>query len=585
MPFYQPKILSFGNVFRLVMQINSNATSLFVQRQLAQTSHGLATSLQRLSTGLRINSAKDDAAGLAISERMTSYIRGYSQAQRNVNDGVSMLATAESALGNTTNMLQRIRELAVQAANGTNSNNDRQALQEEVVQLVSEIDNVGIRSEFNGLKLFSQSRNSIGGDPNQRAVLDYLDNWVGAALDRINTYYGLQGDGANLTIQLYTEASGGTLAFVQYTATDGQGKALNLSLNLDMADFVPLNPPNGGSAPVYDDRIITHEMVHAVMGRTMNLGALPSWFAEGAAEFIHGADERISGDIFGGGAGAIATRIGNIQTALSNDDVSGSEGYSAGYLAMRFIEKNISGGVKGILQRLSAGDTLDQALNTNSSGTYANTAALETAVDTALTQVITLGGGTVNATAAALNTVFNVNITNADTGAIGGQDANSGPVLTADSVIANTGSVAGFNLIKPNLANTSGETSITFQTGADAGQTITTTLGALNASALGIKTVDLVGNAQAALSTIDRALDYVNGQRARTGAQQAALEARSQILLSAIETSSAARGRIVDADFATETASLSRQQILQNAGIAMIAQANAIPQVALSLLR
>ncbi|WON73599.1 flagellin [Nitrosospira sp. Is2] len=133
--------------------INTNVISLNAQRNLNSSQNSLATTLQRLSSGLRINSAKDDAAGLAISERMTSQIRGLNQAVRNANDGISMSQTAEGALGEVGNNLQRIRELAVQSRNASNSASDRTALNNEVQQLKSEIDRVASTTAFNGIKL------------------------------------------------------------------------------------------------------------------------------------------------------------------------------------------------------------------------------------------------------------------------------------------------------------------------------------------------------------------------------------------------------------------------------------------------
>ena len=132
--------------------INTNIQSLTAQRNLSASQASLTTSMQRLSSGLRINSAKDDAAGLAISDRMTSQIRGLNQASRNANDGISLAQVAEGALGSTSSNLQRIRELAVQAANGTNSASDRLALQQEVLQLTTEIARVGNQTEFNGFE-------------------------------------------------------------------------------------------------------------------------------------------------------------------------------------------------------------------------------------------------------------------------------------------------------------------------------------------------------------------------------------------------------------------------------------------------
>ena len=133
--------------------INTNVSSLTAQRNLSMSQSSLATSMQRLSSGLRINSAKDDAAGMAISDRMTSQIRGLNQAARNANDGISLAQTAEGAMGAAGDILQRVRELAVQSANASNSAGDRQALQQEVGQLVAELDRIAQNTEFNGQKV------------------------------------------------------------------------------------------------------------------------------------------------------------------------------------------------------------------------------------------------------------------------------------------------------------------------------------------------------------------------------------------------------------------------------------------------
>lgn len=141
--------------------INTNIAALTAQTGQRTAQMGLSMAMERLSTGQRINSAKDDAAGLAIATRMTSDVRGLSVAMRNANDGISLAQTAESAMGEVTNMLQRMRELAVQGANGTITGNDRAALQAEVVQLRSEIDNVATRTNFNGIKLLDGSAKGL----------------------------------------------------------------------------------------------------------------------------------------------------------------------------------------------------------------------------------------------------------------------------------------------------------------------------------------------------------------------------------------------------------------------------------------
>jgi len=160
--------------------INTNVMSLNAQRNLVGSARDLATSMQRLSTGLRINSAKDDAAGLAIAERMTGQIRGMNQAVRNANDGISLVQTAEGALQEVTNNMQRIRELAVQSANGSNSTTDRAALQTEVTELLAEIERVATDTEFNGTALldgtFAAVNFQVGANSGQTITVATLSN-------------------------------------------------------------------------------------------------------------------------------------------------------------------------------------------------------------------------------------------------------------------------------------------------------------------------------------------------------------------------------------------------------------------------
>ena len=155
----------------MASNINTNINSLTAQRNLGMSANALSTSIQRLSSGLRINSAKDDAAGLAISERFTSQIRGLNQATRNANDGISLAQTAEGAMKASGDILQRVRELVVQSANASNSAGDRQALQSEVGQLVSELDRISQTTEFNGSRLldgtFGTQQFQVGANSNQ----------------------------------------------------------------------------------------------------------------------------------------------------------------------------------------------------------------------------------------------------------------------------------------------------------------------------------------------------------------------------------------------------------------------------------
>ena len=560
------------------LSVNTNVAALTVHRHLAGTGSTLATSLQRLSTGMRINSARDDAAGLAITERMTSQVRGNSMAGRNANDGISYLQTAEGALSSIGDNLMRMRDLAVQAGNTMMSDDDRLGLQAEVAQLKQEVDRISSSAKFNGEFIFDQSRSSVVGNLEQLAVLDGLQNggWLADAERLISEQYGIKADGATMTIEIttFTDGAGSTAARVASSAV-ASGKASNITLQVDMADFVPPNLPNGGSAPFNNDRIIAHEMVHAVMARSASWGEVRSdannlWFIEGAAEFIHGAEERVQAD------GTAATLADNLSAWGSS-----SVDYSSAYVAMRYLHKQIQAaggaGVQDMLQYLhnNAGKTLNDAFANATHGAYASQAAFLTDY---------------NANKAAFVSTFN--FSNADTGAIGGLDVDGGAVKTAKSIIPDypsgrSGDVTdGFTEVFESIAAGEGNGRVlNMQVGGNAGDSLSVSAGSVNLGALGLESVDIAASTGTSTAALDRAMEYVFRQRARVGAQMSRLENVVSTLDISNESLSASRGRMQDTNFATEAAQRSRAEILQQAGTAMMAQANSMPKLVLSLLR
>lgn len=228
----------------MTTMINTNVMSLNAQRNLATNSSSLATTIQRLSSGLRINSAKDDAAGLAISERFTTQIRGLDVAARNANDGISLSQTAEGSMVELGNNLQRIRELAVQSRNATNSASDRAALQAEVKQRIAEIDRIANQTEFNGLKLLDGSFTSqafqVGANAGQTISVDSIVDARAAALGRFslvadgtitgNVVLGSTNNGiaaeANLTVTVGSQTSG-QISYAANAGADAIASAIN----------------------------------------------------------------------------------------------------------------------------------------------------------------------------------------------------------------------------------------------------------------------------------------------------------------------------------------------------------------------
>jgi flagellin len=552
------------------LTINNNISSLSAQRDASTRSKELARSIERLTSGLRINRASDDAAGYAISERMGANLRGMSQATRNINDAASMLQVADSAMAQVTDSLQRLRELAIEAGNGSFTDSDRATLQQEAVQLLGHISQLGTQSAFNGQAVFAQDNTSIGGDDKKRAVIDGLKTgWLSSAESLVKKYYGIEADGVSMTINLDdTDGASNVLASVSGTTSGGSGKFNNIHLNIDMADFGTGTTADGGSAPLFNDRVIAHEMVHAVMSRATDF-QFPQWFTEGTAELIQGADERLKAAIAGGSVAAVVA------------SVAGSFTYEGGYAASRYMHDQlkgmgVDGGMKGIMQYLNQhqGSSLDQALNAVTNGVYADTNAFV---------------ADFSANGAAFIT-GKMDLNNADTGAIGGLDADGGPSRNAKDVVNDVGErsaadpTAGFKEIFPTIGGYSGTRRVQVQAGARPEDLIELTFSAMNASALGLADLDLTRSAVAILH-IDQALEFVNRQRVVAGASSSRLDVAATALSRGSETLSAARSRVRDADFAAETTALTRNQILQQAANAMLSQANSRPQAVLQLLR
>ena len=588
------------------LSINTNVLSLNSQRSLGNTQSTLAVSLQRLSTGLRINSAKDDAAGLAISERMTSQIKGMNQASRNVNDGISMLQVSEGALGEVSGMLQRGRELAIQAANATNSSSDKAALQEEVAQLLAEVDRIGNDTQFNGINVFSggdkvasytDGAGSVTGFDDKELMIQNLKrSWLEQSEKIITEYYGIQANDVDLEIILEDTIPGAAAAFVAATFT---GSTLTkLTLNIDMAEVAAggLDWPNNSI-----DQLIAHEMTHAVMDSTMNVLSFDKWFIEGAAEFIPGADSNLlrTIDNWASGAGTQTARITAMTQSL--DSIVGSwdvtaENYATAYAAVRYLDDIAGGeGMKDVMEYLAADSTRTLDNYFAQAGIVVDTVAVGS---TAAFRDAFQGDGAFSGETGTgvdyLNGIY-ASLSNTDTGAIGGADASSGTrITTFDGTIPDVDAptndpLVGFNEIWPDFVDSRKitlESSGDFQlhVGANANMTIDADLKVMSTGDLGIKNIDISTNAQLAIDRFDVALDAISSERARLGGVMSRLEATSSSLQVASENLSASRSRIRDADFAQETANLTRSQILQQAGTAMLAQANTAPQIALSLL-
>ena len=488
--------------------INTNIQSLTAQRNLSVSQNSLSTSMQRLSSGLRINSAKDDAAGLAISERMTTQIRGLNQAGRNANDGISLAQTAEGALGTIGNNLQRIRELAVQSRNATNSSEDRAALQKEVAQLKSEVDRVARDTSFNGTNLLDGSFTSkafqVGANQGQLINIDSIQNsrvsqlgsW--SSVDKPASVYSGAITGGTQT------AGTGTLT-AAVVASTGANAVAAFQINVG---GVELQVAAVGASP----------------GRT-----------DTDAELA--IANNIKAAIDGSGIAGLTTSVAAGVVSLSNASVNA--------YALSVAGGPVTPSAGGVIAGSNHAAITGTDLTVNGQPIVVGVAYTD-ADRTA--QMVT-----------AINNAF-------PDGAVKASNVNGTLVMKSDAPIAVAGTAAG--------------------TGG-AGLAIGTTAIVAGTPQTGFSSVS-VATAEGADDTIlamDAALRAVNSARADLGAIQNRFEAVVSNLAVNSENLSASRSRIMDADFAQETANLSRSQILQQAGTAMVAQANQLPQNVLKLLQ
>ncbi|EAR20642.1 flagellin N-terminal helical domain-containing protein [Nitrococcus mobilis] len=501
--------------------INTNIASLNAQRNLDKSQGDLRTSLQRLSSGLRINSAKDDAAGLAIAERFTSQIKGLNQATRNANDGISLAQTAEGALVGINNNLQRIRELSVQSANSTNTAADREALNQEVAQRIAEIDRIAAQTAFNGLKVldgsFGNSQFQVGANAGETIS--------------VNLTQGVR------TNQIGQIAQGTSTAEVTTAALSGSG-----TVQIGGGEVATIGASVAGTA--------AGQNVGSAYSKAAAINAA------GVAGLTVSAKNNIElaiADTTGtAGGDTYSLRINGTDVYASFDQQANgvlTTQQIADAINSRTTDTGVAASLSGANLRLSAADGRDIIIGQDLGGAAGGG--------------ITAGGGgstTVNGVTfrdGTVGTVANATATSTDATAVNGGTltftSSDNIVLTGD------GTLYGF---------------------ANANNTIakdTTTVATLD--------ISTVNGANDALNRVDSALTTVNSLRGTLGATQNRFESTIANLSTSSENLSAARSRIQDADFAQETAALTRAQILQQAGTSVLQQANALPQNVLSLLQ
>lgn len=492
----------------MALTVNTNIASINTQRNLSSSSNALATSLERLSTGSRINSAKDDAAGLQIANRLTSQINGLGVAVRNANDGISLAQTAEGALQQSTNIMQRMRDLSLQSANGSNSTTERQALNQEIGQLKEELNRIADTTTFGGQKL-------------------------------------LNGDFGTKLFQVGSQAN----------------ETIGVSINSASAREVGAN---------------RHDLGGSTLGSVIANATLPpaSVASAGGLTITGSAGTAVTGAITAGSAADAASTINLAtgKTGVTADARTGVElsGLSAGGTVSFSLQGD--GTSPAAISAVIADPTDMRAL-----ATAINAESAKTGISATLTtnnskiELINEKGEDIVFTDFAHST----------------DDATLGlKKMDYDGVVSGS----AFNLVggAANNARVTGnirmDSSSTFQVTAGDG---TLAAEGSNLSKLAaVQDVDIstASGAQNAISVIDAAIAGIDRNRAELGAVQNRFENTISNLQSISENVSAARGRIQDTDFAAETANLAKNQILQQAGTSILAQANQLPQAVLSLL-
>jgi flagellin len=592
--------------------INTNISSMQAQSSVRTSGLNLSTAMERLSSGVRINSAKDDAAGLAISTRMTASIRGISAAIRNANDGISLTQTAEGSLGQISDNLQRIRELAVQAANTGNNASDRAAMNNEATQLIAEIDRVASNTTYNGIKLLDgsfQAQNlqvGAGNGSNDRIAIS-VDSakssslGVGASSSYETNLYGVEVGTAPL--------ESGALAINGYTVGDAVSDGVSYTGDTSSAISVAaaINAISGNSG------------VYATVSSTNTTITLAGTTATGHSVAIAAGDVKINGVSIGALSTAASATARGDAMVLAINAKTGETGVvatnSAGAVSLTstsgklVIETGTTGtsGKTGLASTVVANSTLE---------TYGGTTVTATGRAVALAAGdVLINGVDIGAIAAAGSIAERggqvsaaINAISTQTGVTAGFDTTTGRVFlsasdgrnitvttTANATAVRTGLSSGGATTDTTRSvislSSSSESGITI---ADIGGASDTASGltvghteATETSGAGVSSLDLTtaAGAQDALTTLDSAIDTITNSRAAMGAYQNRLTASIANLETTSMNLSASRSRILDTDYAKETTNLAKSQIIQQAATAMLAQANQSGQSVLALLK
>ncbi len=550
----------------MALTVNTNVASLNTQKNLNKASDALSTTMQRLSSGLKINSAKDDAAGLQISNRLTSQINGLNVAVKNANDGISIAQTAEGAMQESTNLLQRMRELALQSANGSNSDEDRASLQQEFNALSGELTRIANTTTFGGKNLLDGSFGStsfqIGANANQ--TVSFSLSGVGAK-DLKGTYSSASATGSQMAGLTATvtgsrfegvAGTGGTATPASNVATGTVDLSTTTWTAGDLAD-IEVNGQSVDLTAVTD----TDELLAAINGQTATTGVTASLNDEG--HLVLTSSNTGEGDEFTVGGADVAALMGTTTgstvtpAAAGGDPDAAGTNVAASVVNGRLVLTSSTGSGSDITLADAAGSAGSlKALGLSAGETKAGLAE-DTSITLNGTEVKLAKGSDIDAVVTAINTASTGVTASADDGVL---------TLSSDKDFTVADGAAGTGLAALGLTAGS-STAVTQET---------------SVSNLDISSAE---GSQTAIQVLDGAMQQIDSERAKLGAVQNRFDSTVSNLQNIAENASSARSRIQDADFAAETAELTKQQTLQQASTAILAQANQLPSAVLSLLQ
>lgn len=532
------------------MRINHNIAALNTHRQLNSASTQQSKSMEKLASGLRINRAGDDAAGLAISEKMRAQIRGLDQASSNAQDGISLIQTAEGALNETHSILQRVRELADQSANGTNTADDRKAIQDEVKQLKEEIDRIGNTTEFNTQKLLNGNLKSAAG----ASVGQNSTTGVAVAKLSAGSVSGVVTAGATFTKET-----------INIDGTDIDVNWQNLSS--DQQNILK-NAATDANSKQAAAKLIGDTINAAIDASGKNVAHVNA-YSDGTDLVVESGTKGVDSKVTAG-SGLLDEMTDTSATVTPGTSVY--NGTSVGATDKFNIDIN------GVPMQVTADGGGAGYANGADMSTIAG--LMETDINNAIADANTLAGATSSADSGFLADV-KVNITKDGKFEI---LSESGPVTLSD--LPGKTAVADLGLSQAQT-EAGGNGGMTFQIGANKGQTITFGVNDMRSAALGIAGVDVSSQTGAsnALESLDKAIKTVSSERSKLGAVQNRLEHTINNLNTSSENLTAAESRIRDVDMAKEMMNQTKNSILSQAAQAMLAQANQQPQGVLQLLR